>query len=170
MLETIRQFAEEQLVASGAATEARAAHALHFAGREADVLTLWDSPRQREAYDWFAVELANLRTAFRWAADHGDLHVAAAIATYPAFLGLWLDNYEPIAWAEELIERTRAVDHPRLAFLYVMASHCWVPGRIEAAVYYSDAAQLVIGSGRHEVPYGIEGLLAGVYVVIGHRQ
>src|SRR6476619_578152 len=45
MLETIRQFAEEQLVASGAATEARAAHARHFAQREADILALWDSPR-----------------------------------------------------------------------------------------------------------------------------
>ena len=87
MLETIRQFAEEQLVARGEAAEVRAAHARHFAGREADILALWDSPRQREAYDWFTVELANLRTAFRWAADHGDLDVAAAIATYAAFLG-----------------------------------------------------------------------------------
>ena len=32
-------------------------------------MALWDSPRQREAYDWFTLELANLRTAFRWAAD-----------------------------------------------------------------------------------------------------
>ena len=51
------------------ATEARTAHARHFAQREADIMSLWDSPRQREAYDWFTVELANLRTAFRWAAD-----------------------------------------------------------------------------------------------------
>ena len=50
MLETIRQFAEEQLVASGAATEIRAAHSRYFAGREADIMALWDSPRQREAY------------------------------------------------------------------------------------------------------------------------
>ena len=125
MLETIRQFAEEQLVASGAATEVRTAHARYFAGREADILALWDSPRQREAYDWFTAELANLRTAFRWAADHGDLDVAATIATYAAFLGVLVENYEPIAWAEELIEPARAVDHPRLAFLYVMASQCW---------------------------------------------
>ena len=88
MLETIRQFAEEQLVASGAATEVRAAHARYFAGRETDILALWDSPRQRDAYDWFIAELANLRTAFRWAADQGDLDVAAAIATYTTFLGL----------------------------------------------------------------------------------
>ncbi len=34
---------------------------------------------------------------------------------------------EPIAWAEELIEPARAVDHPRLAFLYAMASQCCMP-------------------------------------------
>ena len=73
MLETIRQFAEEQLGLDGSADEARTAHARYFADREADVLALWDSPRQREAYTWFSAELANLRAAFRWAADDGDL-------------------------------------------------------------------------------------------------
>ena len=87
MLETIRQFAEEQLVAGGEATEVRTAHAHYFAGRETDILALWDSPGQREAYRWFTAELANLRTAFRWAADHGDLDVAAPIATYAAWVG-----------------------------------------------------------------------------------
>jgi len=170
MLETIRQFAEEQLVAGGAATEARAVHAHHFAERAGDILALWDSPRQREAYDWFAAELANLRTAFRWAAEQGDLDIAATIATYAAFLGIWVDNYEPIAWAEELIEPARAVDHPRLAALYVMASACWNAGRIEAAVGYSDAAQRVIASGRYEVPFGIEGVLGAAYLTIGQPE
>ena len=128
-------------------TEVRAAHSRYFAGREADILALWDSPRQREAYDWFTTELANLRTAFRWAADHGDLDVAATIATYAAWLGVWVENYEPIAWAEELIEPARAVDHPRLAFLYVIASQCYMAGRIEAAVGYIDAGQTVIAVG-----------------------
>jgi predicted ATPase len=170
MLETIRQFAEEQLAASGAASEVRAAHARHFAQREADILALWDSPRQRDAYDWFTAELANLRTAFRCAADHDDLDVAAAIASYAALLGLWVENYEPIAWAEELIEPARAVAHPRLAFLYVTASQCVLPGRIEAAVRYADAGQLVIASGRHEVPFGLEAALGVAYVVIGQPE
>src|ERR1700739_2374101 len=104
VLETIRQFAEEQLAASGGATEVRDAHARYFAGRETDIMALWDSPRQRDAYRWFTVELANLRTAFRWAADHGDLDVAAAIAVYAPFLGYWVEQFEPVAWAEELIE------------------------------------------------------------------
>jgi predicted ATPase len=171
MLETIRQFAEEQLVASGSATEVRTVHARHFAGRETDILALWDSPRQRGAYSWFTVELANLRTAFRWATDQGDLDVATVIATYAAFVGMWFDTYEPITWAEELIEPARFADHPRLAFLYVMASQCWNPGRIEAAVGYADAGQLVIGSGRYnEVPFGAEGLLGGAYAVVGQPE
>ena len=170
MLETIRQFAEEQLVAAGAADEVRAAHARHFAGREADILALWDSPRQREAYDWFTVELANLRTAFRWAADHGDLDVAATIATYAAFLGVMVENYEPDAWAEELIEPARAVDHPRLASLCVIASQCFTIGRIEEAVGYSDAGQKAMRSGRDEVPFGLEVWLGAAYMGVGQAE
>ena len=141
MLETIRQFAEEQLVASDAATEVRAAHARHFAGRETDIMALWDSPRQRDAYDWFIAELANLRTAFRWAAVRNDFDVAAAIARYATFLGLMVENYEPIGWAEELIGPARAVDHPRLVALDMVASQCYLAGRLDAAIRYSEAGQ-----------------------------
>jgi predicted ATPase len=169
MLETIRQFAEEQLVAHGEANATRTAHAHYFAEREADIMALWDSPRQREAYTWFSVELANLRAAFRWAADHGDLDDAAALATYAALFGAAVQTYEPIAWAEELIEPARALDHSRLATLSVLASLCWVVGRFEEAVGYADAGQTVIGSGG-EVPSGAEGMLGGVYVVIGQPE
>ena len=170
MLETIRQFSGEQLVASGDAEEVRTAHSRYFAGREADILALWDSPRQREAYDWFTIELANLRTAFRWAADQGDLDVAATIATYVGWLGTGVQTLEPIAWAEELIESARAVDHPRLATLYVIASRCFTTGRIEAAVGYCDAGQIVVGRSRDALPYGIEGVLGVVYLAIGQPE
>ncbi len=170
MLETIRQFAEEQLVARGEASEIRAAHSRYFAGREADILALWDSPRQRQAYDWFTLELANLRTAFRWAADHGDLDVAATIATYAGWLGAVVQTLEPITWAEELIESARAVDHLRLAFLYVIASQCFTTGRIEAAVGYSEAGQIVLGRSRDAPPYGIEAVLGLVYLAIGQPE
>ena len=160
MLETIRQFAEEQLAAHGEACDMRAAHARHFAGREADILALWDSPRQREAYDWFTVELANLRTAFRWAADHSDLDAAAAITTCAAFLGSFLGNYEPTAWAEELIEPVRAVEHPRLAAVCVVASLCCVVGRFEKAVRYSEVGQALIAAASDKVSYVVRAGLA----------
>ena len=171
MLETIRQFADDQLVARGGASAVRAVHSRYFARREADILALWDSTRQREAYDWFSVEIANLRTAFRWAADHRDIDVAANIATYAAWLGLGVNNYEPIAWAEELIEPARTIDHPRLAVLYVLASLCWTAGRIEAAIRYGDATQTVINGGRYEeAPFGLEGMLGGLYLAIGQPE
>jgi predicted ATPase/class 3 adenylate cyclase len=170
MLETIRQFAEEQLAARGEASEIRAAHSLYYAGREADIMALWDSPRQREAHDWFTIELTNLRTAFRWATDHGDLDVAAPIATYAAWLGFWTENYEPIAWAEELIEPARANDHPRLTALYVMASLCYMAGRIDPAIRYTEAAQRAISSGSDHVPYGAEGFIGSAYPAVGQPE
>jgi predicted ATPase len=167
MLETIRQFAEEQLIASGAAEEARAAHARYFAQRETDIVALWDSPRQREAYTWFATELANLRTAFRWAADHRNLDDAATIATYAAFVGYLVENYEPVAWAEELIDAAHAANHSRLVFLYAVATQCWFVGRIEEAVRYSDAGQAAMLAGRGEGPFGFDAMMANPYLAIG---
>jgi predicted ATPase/class 3 adenylate cyclase len=170
MLETIREFADEKLVAHGEADAVRTAHARHFAGREADILALWDSPRQSEAYDWFNSELANLRTAFRWAADQGDLTTAAAIAVLAAFVGGLAENYEPISWAEELIEPARAAEHPRLVPLYVMASQCYMTGRVEAAVRYTEAGETAIDGGRGDVPYGAEGFLGGAHVTAGKPE
>ena len=171
MLETIREYAEEQLVVSGSATQARSAHARYFAGREADVMALWDGSRQREAYAWYAVELANLRAAFRWAVDHDDIDAAAAMAIYAPLLGGLFHSCEPIAWAEELIEPARAMGHPRLASLYAIASLCFMSGRVEEAVGYAEAAQTVIGiSGDDLVASYAEGLLAIVYIAIGQPE
>ena len=170
MLETIRQFAEDQLVARGEATEARAAHARYFAGREADIMSLWDSPRQREAYNWFAIELPNLRTAFRWAADQCDLDVAAPIATFAAWFGFLTENYESIVWAEELIEPARAVDHPRLTALYVLTSLCYNTGRIDSAIHYTEAAERSISGASVHLPHTAAGFLGSAYPAVGQPE
>ena len=171
MLETIRQFAEEKLVASGEADEARTAHARHFAGREADIMALWDSPRQREAYECFRAELANLRTAFRWAAEHGDLDAAAAIAFYATFLGTWVEQYEPVAWTEELIEPAREVNHRRLAQLYIAAAQCHAAGRVNDAVGYLEASHQITQSGGFDaVPYELQTSSGVVYSHAGQSE
>jgi predicted ATPase len=171
MLETIRQFAEEQLVASGDAQAARTAHARYFAARESDVLTLWDGPRQREAYAWLATELPNLRSAFRWAADHDDLDTASAIAFYTGFLGIWNEHYEPVGWAEELIEAARVVEHRRLAQLFVLAAMCYTSGRLGDSVSYAEAGRIAIDTGRFdEVPYEFEVGLSAAYATAGQSE
>jgi hypothetical protein len=150
MLETIRQFAEEQLALADGGDTTRTAHARHFARRQADVFAVWDSRRQREAYDWFTRELANLRTAFRWSADHDDFDTAAAIAVNATFLGYMVEQWEPIGWAEELIPHAEAVQHPRLAQLYVGASYCAAVGRANDFVGYAKAAGAAIASGQFD--------------------
>jgi predicted ATPase/class 3 adenylate cyclase len=162
MLETIRQFAAEQLTATDAADAARLAHARYFAEREADVMTTWAGPRQREAYEWFTTELANLRTAFRFAADRNDLDVAAPIAVCAALLGYYVEQYEPFGWAEELLESARAVAHPRLAQLYMTAAMCYLTGRNDNFLAYMTAAEEAIDDGRFDaVHVGLHAAIGG---------
>ncbi|MDO3638162.1 ATP-binding protein [Mycolicibacterium arseniciresistens] len=166
MLETIREFGEERLAEHGDGAATRSAHARHFAGCERDLLRLWDGPRQREAYAWLDAEWANLRTAFRCAADSGDIEVAAAIACCCAPLGYMVENFEAIAWAEELVEPARTAGHPRLAALCVASVLSMWPGRFTDAVRYSEWGQLAIGDGAG-VAFGLEGWLAGPLLAIG---
>ena len=105
------------------------------------------------------------------AADQNDLDVAATIGTYASMLGVQSENYEPIAWAEELIGPARAVNHPRLPTLYALASLCYTTGRVEEGVRYADAGRLVIDSGEfNNLPYGQEGVLSGAYLAIGQPE
>lgn len=170
MLETIREFAEEQLVARGEAAAVREAHVRHFARRGSDALAVWDSPEQRAAYEWFEAELANLRAAFRWAADHDDLDDAVAIATSAAFLGFMVIKMEPTAWVEELIESGRAADHSQLAFLYVLASNCYMAGRVDDALRYADPAVDMLSGDRTRLPFGLEGWPSGAYTASGRPE
>jgi predicted ATPase len=171
MLETIRQFAEEQLVHLGEADDARTAHAHYFADRESGVLALWDSSRQRDAYDWFTAELANLRVAFRWAADRSDLDAAAAIAAYATFLGTRIEQFEPIGWAEELLGPAQAVEHRRLVQLYNVAAQCYATGRIDDAAAYADACLAIIENARFDpIPCQGEVWLGGVYLAQGRPE
>ncbi|KUI34157.1 cyclase [Mycobacterium sp. IS-1590] len=169
MLETIREFAEEQLVSTGHAEEARNAHPRHFARRSASVLDLWDSPRQGEAYRWFMTELPDLRIAFRWAADHADIQTAAALTTFAGFLGMCVENYEPTSWAEEILESARAARSQYLGYLYVIASLCYFAGRIDDGVRYGEAGHAALRDHiGWDAPFtSIQCNLGGAYLSIG---
>jgi tetratricopeptide (TPR) repeat protein len=80
------------------------------------------------------------------------------------------ENYEPIAWSEELIEPAQAVDHPRLGALYTLPAYCYLAGRLEEAVRYSDAGQAAIAASPGEVLFGFESWLGGVYNFTGQAE
>ena len=171
MLEPIRQFAEEQLVASAEADAIRTAHAHYFAAQEAGVIALWDSPKQREAYEWFAVELANLRAAFRWAADHEDLDAASAIAVYASLVGSCAEQFEPGAWAEEVIEPARDLQHSRLAQLYTMAARYFSVSQFEVGLRYAQAALQAVHTGLFAaVPFEFDSELGVFHLINGQPE
>jgi predicted ATPase len=171
MLETIRQFAEEQLVNSGDADRTRDAHAHYFAAREDDVLALWDSPRQHESYEWLAYELSNLRAAFRWSIDRDDLDTAATIAFYGSLLGVCSHTLEPVTWAEDLIEPAQAADHRRLVQLCAMAAQAYAAGRVDEAISCIEVGQAALERGRYaEVPFGFEATLGTAYHLKGEPE
>jgi predicted ATPase len=150
LLETIRQFAEEQLAATGTIGEIRDRHARYFAELAVAYWDMWDGPSQRVTLDWVHVELANLRAGFRWAADQDDLATAAAIAAHTAMLAWPLERYEPAGWAEEILQPTSTAEVAQLPRLYTAASLCAFTGRAEAAVGYAQAAVAMEADARFD--------------------
>jgi hypothetical protein len=75
-----------------------------------------------------------------------------------------MENFEPVAWAEELVGAARAANHQRLLYLYTVAQVCWFVGRVEDAIRYSDAGQAAITTDLGEIPFGLEGVLASPYL------
>ncbi len=150
LLETIRQFAHDQLAVTGTIGEVRDRHARYFAQLAVTYWSMWDGPGQGVAVDWVEVELANLRTGFRWAADQDDLATAAAIAAHTAMLGQTLQRYEPAGWAEEILEAAPAAGLAQLPRLYTAASLCAYTGRPDAAVGCAQAAVALEADARFD--------------------
>ena len=118
-----------------------------------------------------AADLANLRTAFRWSADQGDLDSAAALAFAGTLLGIMVEQYEPVGWAEELIEPARRVKYRRLAQLYVLAAQCYAAGRLDDAVGYLDASRQLTESGDFDkILYELQSSTEVVYSHAGQSE
>jgi tetratricopeptide (TPR) repeat protein len=103
LLETIRQFATDELVKSGRANEVRHCHARAFAALAVEQ----DEPlgTNEHAVDVLTVEHDNIRTALRWSLDVGDVDtvtdIAATMGRYWVLRGLSLEG---IDWLLEVLD------------------------------------------------------------------
>ncbi|HEX5818857.1 MAG TPA: NB-ARC domain-containing protein, partial [Gemmatimonadales bacterium] len=79
LLETVRQYALEQLGAAGEEAPLRAAHAHHVAAMVDRVQPLLVTAERRMAVDRLEIELDNVRQALRWTREHDpSMHVSLA--------------------------------------------------------------------------------------------
>ena len=156
MLETIRQFSEEQHAGSidDVADEIGDRHARYFAAQAAAHWELWDGPQQRDVTEWVEAEFDNLRAGFLWAIDSEDLASAAAIAAHTTALAYNLQRFEPVEWAEAVLPAADAADLAQLPRLYSAASLCTFVGRSADAVRYAEAAS-ALQTDPHYQPFDV---------------
>ncbi len=99
MLQTVQQYALEKLEKAGESEAIRARHRDHYT-------TLFGS-EVTAGYGWHIaqaeLEIDNLRAAFTWSRDHGDLELAARLAS--SLLPLWIHSrtLEGLAWFNAML-------------------------------------------------------------------
>jgi predicted ATPase/DNA-binding CsgD family transcriptional regulator len=131
MFETIRAFAHERLSEEREALRDR--HAAHFATEAALRWERWNGPGWHDEVGWVRAELANLRSAFRWSVERGEVAVATDVAAHAALMGFSVELFETIGWAEALLEEAARADIRRLPRLYAAAGYACFVGRAAAA-------------------------------------
>lgn len=117
MLATVREYALEQLEASGQLAATRAAHARYFQGLAGSVEDDLEGTRQREVIALLNDDRDNLRAAARFLLDSKDLDTVATF-TWCLLIYWWVGGLlgEVRAWMDEVLasesplsERTRAI-------------------------------------------------------------
>jgi predicted ATPase len=141
LLETIRQFAEEQAAAIGENDALRLRHAQFFVGDSNRHFAIWRSPQQIVAHRWVEHEMDNLRAAFRWAAEREEVEIAAQIASNIGDMARFCLRDEAVGWAAEIVDAARHIRHRRLTVLLTWAaSSGWGVGRLDDAKRYGEEA------------------------------
>ena len=109
-LETLRQYGREKLDRRGESDLVRRRHALYFTqfAERADVKVR--GPDEAEWVRQVSIEIDNLRLAFRWAMDIGDIELALRLVVALGFFGWGRESTGVHGWAAEVIAAPDA-DH-----------------------------------------------------------
>ncbi len=142
LLETIREFALEQLVAAGEADEVRTLHATFFlALTEGLANGLWQSTEPR-LLDQLAVEQDNTRSALDWLNRRGELEMCLRLAVGLGWF--WLIRglgSEGRSWLERAVAPTVDVAAPVRAWALMWAGAlALMQGESDAAVKFEETS------------------------------
>lgn len=172
MLETIREFAEERLVASGEAAAIRQRHAAYFtafAERYELAELLPDGERARTLLE---ADHANLRAALTWLAEEAPaepfLRLAATLGHFWAGVGYYREGR---GWLERALDRADAPAADRAKALVALGLiRCYQGAYRDSAMRLTDglAACRIVGDPIHEALALI--VLGGLAVMDGDPE
>jgi predicted ATPase/class 3 adenylate cyclase/DNA-binding CsgD family transcriptional regulator len=103
MLETVRQYAQEKLGGSGESDETRKRHRDYYTSLAASIDSPWQVGHE-QLIDRAVSDIDNLRAAYAWSRETGDLSSAATLAMslYP----MWITRgrvAEGLSWIDDVV-------------------------------------------------------------------
>lgn len=141
MLETLREFARERLLARDEFDDAALAHAEYFASLADTAEHHIRGPAEAE---WVAVveaETANFRIAHAWARRSRTVDLAASLSAALAWFGFWRMRTEMLSWAEPLADLAEAPSATRYAeALAVGGRSAWMRGDLARSQVLAEEA------------------------------
>jgi predicted ATPase/DNA-binding CsgD family transcriptional regulator len=151
MLETVREFASEQLHAQGEDLNRSAAHAEHFLALSASLAAVIYGPEMSRLLNRFEIEYPNMRAALGFFAEQGDaeseLCLAAALNEFWSFRG---NQPEGIALLTAAVERGASASPAVLGRALMELSYlCHHAGEAARALEYGLASLAPSRAGGH---------------------
>jgi predicted ATPase/class 3 adenylate cyclase len=150
LLETIRQYAQERLEASGETAAVRRCHADHFVAVVEAAGPALRSPEQIACARALAREAENLRTALDWAGETASPDHALRLVAPLAIHGIAI-GYTAGPWAEAAVQVPGAPEHPRYGDVTSWATWSAIArGDLPLAMRYaamSEEAEARLGTG-----------------------
>jgi predicted ATPase len=163
LLETLRQYAWDRLVATGRLAAARAAHATYFAALAGEQAALMGVPgRQVDVLDRLDADYDNLRAALAYLIEEREAETAARMAR--RLIGLFNTRHprEGLGWFQQVIAIADALPATTRARLYADAAFtAMTAGNSDAQGQY---AQRSIEIGGEDAPAMAHTQLAGWYL------
>lgn len=165
LLETLRQFGDEQLEAVAGGDRFHRAHLAYFAGFAVSCHDGLQTADQAEWWQRMHADWANIRAAFAWAKATDDVTRAAIIATHLMWPAVWHDVSEPYTWIRDVADmegaETSGLWHNILAGT---ARAAWENGRNEEALELGFQAMAAEPDGQTNLDYFAEySILAAAY-------
>jgi len=148
LLETIRQYAQEQLEATGDAAPVRRRHADYYVSRAEAVGPSLRSSQELNSAQEAARETDNFRTALEWALEEPSLDHAMRLLAPLAVQGIQV-GYAAMEWAGTACDMEDADGHPLFPTVASGAAYLAAYGgnfeRARVLVERIDASELALG-------------------------
>jgi predicted ATPase/DNA-binding SARP family transcriptional activator len=153
LLETVRAFGAERLVADGRADLAGQRHARHHVEwiAAADQRMI-DSARRRELTDIDAA-LPELRTALSWLLDHDQIEAAGRLVTALLLYGLYRLRPDVLGWSERVTDADPEDRSPQASVVWAVSAYAaWMGGDVDETGRRAARARAVSERAGSEVP------------------